>query len=89
MTRPSVLLADEPTGNLDYTTGGELLEALWRSCDHDGQTVVLVTHDARAAAYADRVLVIGDGRITDEIVLGRRTDHSAAPLIARLAQIGL
>jgi putative ABC transport system ATP-binding protein len=89
VTRPTVLLADEPTGNLDYTTGGELLEALWRSCDQAGQTVVLVTHDARAAAYADRVLVIGDGHITDEIALGRRTDHSAAPLIARLAQIGL
>jgi putative ABC transport system ATP-binding protein len=89
VTRPSVLLADEPTGNLDYTTGGELLESLWRSAEHTGQTVVLVTHDARAAAYADRVLVIGDGRIRDEIVLGRRSDHSAAPLITRLAQIGL
>ena len=89
VTRPAVLLADEPTGNLDYTTGGDLLHALWKSCDQDGQTVVLVTHDARAAAYADRVLVIGEGRITDEIVLGRRLDHSAAPLISRLAQIGL
>jgi len=89
VTRPAVLLADEPTGNLDYTTGGEILDALWRSCDQGGQTVVLVTHDARAAAYADRVLVIGDGRITDEIVLGRRDDHSASPLITRLAQIGL
>jgi putative ABC transport system ATP-binding protein len=89
VTRPAVLLADEPTGNLDYTSGGELLESLWRSCDQAGQTIVLVTHDARAAAYADRVLVIEDGRITDEIDLGRRTDHSAAPLIARLAQIGL
>ena len=89
VTQPSVLLADEPTGNLDYTTGGELLHALWKSCDQDGQTIVLVTHDARAAAYADRVLVIGEGRISDEIVLGRRLDHSAAPLISRLAQIGL
>ena len=89
VTRPSVLLADEPTGNLDYTTGGELLEALWRSCEKAGQTIVLVTHDARAAAYADRVLVIGDGTIREEIVLGRRVDHSAAPLIARLAQVGL
>ena len=89
VTRPSILLADEPTGNLDYTTGGELLHALWRSCDVDGQTIVLVTHDARAAAYADRVLVIGEGRISDEIVLGRRLDHSAAPLISRLSQIGL
>ena len=65
VTRPSVLLADEPTGNLDYTNSGELLDALWRSCDQGGQTIVLVTHDARAAAYADRVLVIGDGRIED------------------------
>ena len=89
VTRPSILLADEPTGNLDYTTGGELLHALWKSCDADGQTIVLVTHDARAAAYADRVLVIGEGRISDEIVLGRRLDHSAAPLISRLSQIGL
>jgi putative ABC transport system ATP-binding protein len=89
VTRPSVLLADEPTGNLDYTTGGELLDALWKSSETAAQTIVLVTHDARAAAYADRVLVIGDGRIKDEIRLGRRTDHSAAPLIARLAQLGL
>ena len=89
VTRPSVLLADEPTGNLDYTNSGELLDALWRSCDEGSQTVVLVTHDARAAAYADRVLVIGDGRIQEEIALGRRADHSAAPLIARLAAVGL
>ena len=89
VTRPSVLLADEPTGNLDYTNSGELLDALWRSCEQGGQTIVLVTHDARAAAYADRVLVIGDGRIDEEIDLGRRSDHSAAPLIARLAKVGL
>jgi putative ABC transport system ATP-binding protein len=89
VTRPSVLLADEPTGNLDYTNSGELLDALWRSCEHGGQTIVLVTHDARAAAYADRVLVIGDGHIQEDIVLGRRADHSAAQLIARLAQVGL
>ncbi|MEO5704412.1 MAG: ABC transporter ATP-binding protein [Candidatus Limnocylindrales bacterium] len=89
VTRPSVLLADEPTGNLDYTNSGELLDALWRSCDQGGQTIVLVTHDARAAAYADHVLVIGDGHIQEEIVLGRRPDHSAAGLIARLAKVGL
>ncbi len=89
VNRPSIVLADEPTGNLDFTTGGEILEALWRSCNGRGQTIVLVTHDAKAAAYADRVEVIQDGRIRDEIVLGRRADHSAAPLIARLAQLGL
>jgi putative ABC transport system ATP-binding protein len=89
VTRPALLLADEPTGNLDYTTGGELLDALWRSCVERGQTIVLVTHDSKAAAYADRVLVIGDGRIREEIPLGRRESHDATPLITRLAQLGL
>jgi putative ABC transport system ATP-binding protein len=89
VTRPAILLADEPTGNLDYTTGSELLDALWRSSDAFGQTIVLVTHDSKAAAYADRVFVIADGRITTEIELGRRSDHAAAPLITRLAQVGL
>jgi putative ABC transport system ATP-binding protein len=89
VTRPALLFADEPTGNLDFTTGGGILDALWRTCVARGQTIVLVTHDAKAAAYADRVLVVGDGRIRDEIVVGRREDHGAAPLIARLAVLGL
>ena len=89
VTNPAILFADEPTGNLDYTTGSEILDALWLSCVARKQTIVLVTHDSKAAAYADRVLVIGDGRIRDEIVLGRRAAHDAAPLIARLAQLGL
>ena len=89
VTRPALLFADEPTGNLDYTTGTEILEALWRSCVERHQTIVLVTHDSKAAAYADRVLVISDGRIREEIVLGRRTDHDTAPLVRRLAELGL
>jgi putative ABC transport system ATP-binding protein len=89
VSRPAILLADEPTGNLDYATGGQILGQLWRSCDELGQTIVLVTHDARAAAHADRVLVVGDGKIRDEIELGRRSDRGAGPLIARLAQLGL
>jgi putative ABC transport system ATP-binding protein len=89
VTSPALLFADEPTGNLDYTTGSEILDALWRSCVDRGQTIVLVTHDSKAAAYADRVLVIEDGRIQDEIALGRREIHDATPLIARLAQLGL
>jgi putative ABC transport system ATP-binding protein len=89
VTRPALLFADEPTGNLDFRTGTDILDALWRTCVERGQTIVLVTHDAKAAAYADRVLVIGDGTIRDEIVLGRRDDHAAAPLISRLAQLGL
>ena len=74
VTRPALLFADEPTGNLDYTTGTEILDALWRSCQERHQTVVLVTHDSKAAAYADRVHVIGDGRILDTIELGRRAE---------------
>jgi putative ABC transport system ATP-binding protein len=89
VTRPALLFADEPTGNLDYTTGTEILDALWRSCVDRGQTVVLVTHDSKAAAYADRVHVIGDGQIRDTIELGRRETHDTAPLIARLAALGL
>jgi putative ABC transport system ATP-binding protein len=89
VTRPALLFADEPTGNLDYTTGTEILDALWRSCVERGQTIVLVTHDSKAAAYADRVLVVGDGQIRETIELGRRDSHDATPLIARLAQLGL
>jgi putative ABC transport system ATP-binding protein len=89
VTRPALLFADEPTGNLDYTTGTEILDALWRSCVERHQSVVLVTHDSKAAAYADRVLVISDGRIREEIALGRREVHDATPLITRLAEIGL
>jgi putative ABC transport system ATP-binding protein len=88
-TGPAILLADEPTGNLDYTTGAEILDLLWDSADRLGQTIVLVTHDARAAAYADRVLVVRDGTILDEIALGRRRDHDAKPLIRRLSALGL
>ena len=89
VTRPAILFADEPTGNLDYTTGTEILDALWRSAVERGQTIVLVTHDSKAAAYADRVLVIGDGQVRDTIQLGRRETHDATPLIARLASLGL
>ena len=89
VTRPALLFADEPTGNLDYTTGTEILDSLWRSCVERGQTVVLVTHDSKAAAYADRVFVVGDGTIRETIELGRRDSHDATPLIARLASLGL
>jgi putative ABC transport system ATP-binding protein len=88
-TEPAILLADEPTGNLDYTTGGEILDLLWRSCAQLGQTIVLVTHEARAAAFADRVLVVRDGQILDQIDIGRRPDHDPGELLTRLAALGL
>ncbi|HUH80292.1 MAG TPA: ABC transporter ATP-binding protein [Solirubrobacteraceae bacterium] len=67
ITRPTILLADEPTGNLDSKTGGEILELMRESVDAYGQTTVMVTHDPRAAAIADRILFIADGRIVKEL----------------------
>ncbi|MCX6371627.1 MAG: ABC transporter ATP-binding protein [Actinobacteria bacterium] len=63
ITRPAVLFADEPTGNLDSRTGGEVLDLLRRSVDEFGQTVIMVTHDANAASIADRIVFLKDGRI--------------------------
>jgi len=63
VSRPTVLFADEPTGNLDSRTGAEVLDLVRQSVDELGQTVVMVTHDARAAAAADRVLFLADGAI--------------------------
>jgi putative ABC transport system ATP-binding protein len=63
IARPTVMFADEPTGNLDSTTSGEILELLRRSVDAYGQTTLMVTHDPKAAAIADRVLFLADGQI--------------------------
>jgi putative ABC transport system ATP-binding protein len=65
--RPEIVFADEPTGNLDSRSSGEVLRILRESVDGLGQTVVIVTHEPHAASYADRVLFLTDGRITDEL----------------------
>lgn len=65
-SRPAVLFADEPTGNLDSRTGDEVLRLLRHSADQFGQTVVMVTHDAHAATYADRIIFLKDGRIAHD-----------------------
>jgi putative ABC transport system ATP-binding protein len=67
VTRPTILFADEPTGNLDSKTSGEILELMRASVDNYGQTTVMVTHEARAAAIADRVLFLADGLIVKEL----------------------
>ena len=67
ITRPAVVFADEPTGNLDSRSGAEVLGFLRRSVDELGQTIVMVTHEPSAAAYADRVLFLADGQIVDEM----------------------
>jgi putative ABC transport system ATP-binding protein len=67
VSRPTVVFADEPTGNLDSKTGGEILDLLRGSVREYGQTLVMVTHDARAAATADRILFLADGLIVKEL----------------------
>ena len=67
ITQPAILLADEPTGNLDSKTGTAIMELLRRSCEELEQTVIVVTHDARAAAYAQRVIFLRDGRVAKEL----------------------
>jgi putative ABC transport system ATP-binding protein len=66
-SRPRIVFADEPTGNLDSRSGAEVLELLRRSVDDYGQTIVMVTHDPVAAAYTDRVVFLADGRVVDEL----------------------
>ena len=67
MTRPELIFADEPTGNLDSNSATELLKLTRAAVEGFGQTVVVVTHDPRAASYADRVVFLADGRIVSEI----------------------
>ena len=82
---PTVLFADEPTGNLDSAAGAGVLDLLRTAVDEDGQTTVMVTHDARAAATADRVLFLADGRVvadlqrpSEETILGAMKDAARA-----------
>jgi len=82
VTEPAILLADEPTGNLDSKTGTAIMELLRRSCDELEQTVIVVTHDAKAAAYADRVIFLRDG-----VVVQVFKPQSSMPLAERLRGI--
>jgi putative ABC transport system ATP-binding protein len=83
VSRPTVVFADEPTGNLDSKTSGEILELMRDSVDSYGQTTVMVTHDARAAAIADRILFLDDGEIVRDLP---RSD--AKTVIAAMEEIG-
>jgi putative ABC transport system ATP-binding protein len=78
-SRPALVFADEPTGNLDSRSSAGILEFLRRSVDEFGQSIVMVTHDATAASYADRVLFLADGRIVDEIA-----DPTAESVLERM-----
>jgi putative ABC transport system ATP-binding protein len=67
VSRPDIVFADEPTGNLDSRSGAELLRFLQDAVRRYEQTIVMVTHDANAASYADRVIFLADGRVVDEM----------------------
>jgi putative ABC transport system ATP-binding protein len=82
VSSPTVLFADEPTGNLDSTTSQEVLALLRHSVQDRGQTTVMVTHDPKAAAYADRILFLADGRIVKEI-----RESTAAEVLAAMQEV--
>lgn len=82
-SQPRIILADEPTGNLDSTTGAEILTFMRKAVDELGQTIVMVTHDPVAAAYADRIIFLADGRVVDEM-----TEPTAARVLDRMKSLG-
>src|SRR4051794_25099199 len=83
IARPEIVFADEPTGALDTKNGRAVLDLLRSLVDHDGRTVVMVTHDPKAAAFADRVIFLADGRIADTV-----DDATAEEVAAYLAHLG-
>jgi putative ABC transport system ATP-binding protein len=82
ITKPKVLFADEPTGNLDSSSSKEVLALLRRAVDEWGQTIVMVTHDAGAAALADRILFIADGKIVRDL-----EESTAAEVLAAMQEV--
>jgi putative ABC transport system ATP-binding protein len=82
ISKPAIVLADEPTGNLDTKTGTSIMQLLRRSCDELDQAIVVVTHDPRAASYADRVVFLRDGLVEREVSFDR-----TQPLAERLSGI--
>jgi putative ABC transport system ATP-binding protein len=82
-TKPSIIFADEPTGNLDSRAGAEILSFMQRAVEELGQTIVMVTHDPVSAGYASRVIFLNDGRIVDEMA-----DPTAERVLDRLKQLG-
>jgi putative ABC transport system ATP-binding protein len=83
VSRPEIIFADEPTGNLDSRSGADILQFMRRAVDELGQTIVMVTHDPVAAGYARRVLFLADGRIVDEM-----SDPTPQRVLDRMKQFG-
>ncbi len=82
-SRPQIIFADEPTGNLDSHAGAEVLSFVRRAVDEMGQTIVMVTHDSVAASYADRIVFLADGRVVDEM-----QEPTAERVLDRIKRLG-
>lgn len=82
-SQPHIIFADEPTGNLDSTTGAEILTFMRNAVDNLGQTIVMVTHDPIAAAYADRIVFLADGKVVSEM-----TEPTAAKVLDLMKTLG-
>ena len=82
-SRPDIIFADEPTGNLDSATSAEILAFMQKAARELGQTIVMVTHDPSAASYADRVLFLADGKIVDEML-----EPTEDAVLARMKRFG-
>lgn len=85
---PSLILADEPTGNLDTRSGDEIASIMRDIAKKYGRTVIMVTHDPRIAAYADRIVFLKDGTIVDETVLERKNGGNEAVVARKIQEIG-
>jgi putative ABC transport system ATP-binding protein len=82
-SRPEIIFADEPTGNLDSRTGAEILAFMRKAVTDLGQTIVMVTHDPVAAAYADRVIFLADGKVVDQM-----DEPTADRVLDRMKRLG-
>jgi putative ABC transport system ATP-binding protein len=82
-TKPKIIFADEPTGNLDSRSGADILRFMRRAVDDFGQTIVMVTHDPNAASYSDRVVFLADGHTVDELI-----DPTAERVLDRMKRFG-
>jgi putative ABC transport system ATP-binding protein len=89
VTEPTIVLADEPTGNLDRNSGKEILGLLRRACDEKGQTILMVTHDPYAASFADRVVFLRDGQIVREWKPSQEDGDGVQAIIDIMAELEL
>jgi putative ABC transport system ATP-binding protein len=88
VSEPALILADEPTGNLDTRSGDEIAALLREVTKTYGRTVIMVTHDPRIAAYADRIIFLKDGKVVDETLLEKKNGKNAEMLAGKMKEIG-